>query len=269
MITLGRNRFREYPVTDDDQSPTPAPTSGPGELLPLALLSVLAGAAAGLVGGLFRLSLDYADSWRNDLIIWGHGWNLAGLAIVIASCAAATGVAAWLVRRWAPLASGSGIPHVECVLNGTMPPVPFRLIPVKFVGGVLAIGAGLALGREGPSVQMGASTAHLIGLVFRRTWSDCRVLMAAGAGCGLATAFNAPIAGSAFVLEMAPVRSAYDHCHHWALGCDLISRLIRPRQTCRSRGSPIPAFCRSMLFAVAAGGLGILQSHRCCCHGRR
>src|SRR5207253_6733184 len=81
------------------------------------------------------------------------------------------------------------------------PPAPLILVPVKFVGGVLAIGAGLALGREGPSVQMGASLAHLVGTVFRRSWPDCRVLLAAGAGAGLATAFNAPIAGAIFVLE--------------------------------------------------------------------
>jgi len=75
------------------------------------------------------------------------------------------------------------------------------LVPVKFVGGVLAIGSGLALGREGPSVQMGAAIAHVVGAVSRRGWADRRVLLAAGAGAGLATAFNAPIAGAVFVLE--------------------------------------------------------------------
>ncbi len=113
----------------------------------------------------------------------------------------ATGVAAWLVRRFSPQASGSGIPHVEAVLHEELPQAPFRLIPVKFVGGLLAMGAGLALGREGPSVQMGASLAHLLGKIFRRHWRDCQVLLAAGAGAGLATAFNAPIAGAVFVLE--------------------------------------------------------------------
>ena len=78
---------------------------------------------------------------------------------------------------------------------------PFRIIPVKFVGGVLAIGAGLALGREGPSVHMAGTLGHLVGKIFRRNWPDCRVLLAAGAGAGLATAFNAPIAGAIFVLE--------------------------------------------------------------------
>ena len=110
-------------------------------------------------------------------------------------------MAAWLVRRHSPQAAGSGIPHVEAVLNGELPPAPFRLIPVKFFGGLLAIGTGLALGREGPSVQMGASLAHLLGVAFRRNWPDSRALLAAGAGAGLATAFNAPIAGAVFVLE--------------------------------------------------------------------
>ena len=78
---------------------------------------------------------------------------------------------------------------------------PPRLLFVKFFGGLLAIGSGLALGREGPSVQMGAAIAHVVGKLFRRNWHDCKVLIAAGAGAGLATAFNAPIAGAVFVLE--------------------------------------------------------------------
>ena len=86
-------------------------------------------------------------------------------------------------------------------MNEEVPPAPPHLIPVKFAGGVLAIGAGLALGREGPSVQMGAAIAHFVGRACRRGWPDVRVLLAAGAGAGLATAFNAPIAGAVFVLE--------------------------------------------------------------------
>ena len=177
------------------------PAENPANLLALALLSGLVGVASGLTGASFRLALIYAEQGRTILLDWAHGWSFAGFLVVIAVCAFATGLAAWLVRRYAPLASGSGIPHVECVLSGALPPVPFWLFPVKFVGGVLAIGAGLALGREGPSVQMGASIAHLMAKFFRRNWPDCRVLIAAGAGSGLATAFNAPIAGSVFVLE--------------------------------------------------------------------
>src|SRR5262249_29334954 len=140
--------------------------SSPDGLFSLALLSLLAGGAAGLVGAMFRLSLDQANRWRNILIDRMQADSFVGLVFVIAICACATGVAAWLVRRYSPLASGSGIPHIEAVLSGELPPAPYPLIPVKFVGGVLAIGSGLALGREGPSVQMGASTAHLVGKLF-------------------------------------------------------------------------------------------------------
>ena len=174
---------------------------GHGSLLVLALLALIVGAAAGLVGAIFRLTLQQADRLRDALIGWAQGEKLAGFLIVVVTCAAAVLIAAWLVRRFSPHASGSGIPHVEAVLNEEILQAPFHLIWVKFCGGVLAIGSGLALGREGPSVQMGASVAHLVGKVFRRGWPDCRVLLAAGAGAGLATAFNAPMAGAVFVLE--------------------------------------------------------------------
>src|SRR5262245_29281246 len=174
---------------------------GNGGLLMLTLLACIVGAGAGAIGALFRLSLLHADAWRNALIAWSHGMPIAGFVLVTAVCAAAVAVAAWLVRRYSPEASGSGIPHVEAVLREELPPAPFSVLPVKFVGGWLAIGSGLALGREGPSVQMGASIAHVVGTLARRRWPDARALLAAGAGAGLAAAFNAPTAGAVFVLE--------------------------------------------------------------------
>jgi CIC family chloride channel protein len=190
---------RRRTTTPTAQNPPAAETHG--SLLALALVALLAGAASGLVGAMFRLALRRADSWRDTLVAWADGYSVVGLAIVVALAAACTGFAAWLVRRFSPEASGSGIPHVEAVLNEEIPPASLLLLPVKFVGGLVAIGAGLALGREGPTVQMGASVSHLVGRIFRRNDADARILLAAGAGAGLATAFNAPIAGSVFVLE--------------------------------------------------------------------
>jgi CIC family chloride channel protein len=147
------------------------------------------------------LLLAEADQLRDALILLAHAQGPEGFGMVILGCAAATAAAASLVRRIAPQAVGSGIPQVEAVLNGQLPQARYRIIPVKFIGGVLAIGSGLALGREGPSVHMAAALGHLVGKTFRRDWPDCRVLLAAGAGAGLATAFNAPMAGGIFVLE--------------------------------------------------------------------
>jgi chloride channel protein, CIC family len=174
---------------------------GHGSLVVLAVLALIVGAVSGFVGALFLLLLERADRFRDALIVWAHSKAFAGFLVVSIACGAGAAVAAWLVRRYSPQASGSGIPHVEAVLNEELPQAPFRIIPVKFVAGVLAIGSGLALGREGPTVQMAATIGHLVGKTFRRNWPDCRVLLAAGAGAGLATAFNAPIAGAIFVLE--------------------------------------------------------------------
>ena len=177
------------------------PESEGGSLTLLTVLALIVGAISGAGVSLFMLLLDEADQLRDALIVRTHAQGPAGFGMLILVCAAATAAAASLVRRISPQAVGSGIPHVEAVLNGQLPQARFRIIPVKFIGGVLAIGSGLALGREGPSVHMAATLGHLVGRAFRRTWPDCRVLLAAGAGAGLATAFNAPIAGGIFVLE--------------------------------------------------------------------
>ena len=173
----------------------------PRGLARLVALAVVVGAVAGLVGAAFRAALDWADRFRNVFIASQRDEPIAGFLLVVGVCAAATLVSAWLVRRYSRDASGSGIPHVEAVLRGLLPPAHFALLPVKFVGGVLAIGAGLALGREGPSVQLGAGVGVFVGRTFRLSWPDCRALCASGAGAGIATAFNAPIAGGVFVLE--------------------------------------------------------------------
>jgi len=186
---------------DPEPTLTVDPARRHGSLLVLGLLALVAGAGAGLIGAIFRLSLEEADRFRNTLIFRIHDHELIGFLLVTGGAAAAVAFAAWLVRRFSPYASGSGIPHVEAALNEEVPPAPPRLIAVKFFGGLLAIGSGLALGREGPIVQMGAVIAHHVGKIAGRDWPDCRVLLAAGGGAGLAVAFNAPIAGAIFVLE--------------------------------------------------------------------
>jgi CIC family chloride channel protein len=76
-----------------------------------------------------------------------------------------------------------------------------RVLAVKVLGGFAGIGAGLALGREGPTIQMGAAAGQMVSGWFPCTPRERRTLIAAGAGAGLAAAFNAPLAGLVFVLE--------------------------------------------------------------------
>lgn len=191
----------EHQPHSADRHELPSREDEEGSLLGLACLTLLTGALTGVVATAFRVLLEHAAQLRLALILQAHGLAVLGFVLVVATTASLALAAAWLVRRFSPHATGSGIPHVEAVLHGKISPAWHALSIVKFIGGVMAIGSGLVLGREGPSVQMGAAISFGIGRFFGCKWLDCRVLLAAGAGAGLATAFNAPLAGAVFVLE--------------------------------------------------------------------
>jgi chloride channel protein, CIC family len=164
------------------------------------MAAALVGVLTGVSAASFRLLLERAARLRSSLAGWAHG-SWMGLIVVVLVCTAAATVAAALVHRIEPHAEGSGIPRVEAVADGLVRPDRFRILPVKYVGGLLAIGSGMALGREGPSVQMGGTAAVIVATLTRRNLTDLQILVAGGAAAGLATAFNAPIAGGVFVLE--------------------------------------------------------------------
>lgn len=110
-------------------------------------------------------------------------------------------LAGMLVEKVAPEAAGSGIPQVRAALDRVRVALDFRVALAKLLGGVLAIGAGLFMGREGPTVQLGAAVAAPLSSWIPTTLEHRRQLIAAGAGAGLTAAFNAPLAGVIFVLE--------------------------------------------------------------------
>jgi len=127
----------------------------------------------------------------------GPEWMWLPVTIAIAGAVAAVG----LVRWFAPEASGSGIPHLKAVLLHLRGMRWERILPVKFLGGVCGIAGGLALGREGPTIQMGGALGQAISEWLKVNPRERQTLIAAGAGAGLAAAFNAPLAGMVFVLE--------------------------------------------------------------------
>lgn len=96
---------------------------------------------------------------------------------------------------------GSGIPQVEGQLQGVIDVHWFSVLWKKFLGGVLSISAGLFLGREGPSIQLGAVVAQGVSEQMKSTKAEEKILISSGASAGLSAAFNAPIAGLLFVLE--------------------------------------------------------------------
>jgi chloride channel protein, CIC family len=186
-------------IADDEDRLPPRP----GQWLFLMIIAGIVGALVGLVGGAFRIALADLGVARGEMIAWSHhhGWDWMSWAVPTFLCAAGAAIACYLTQTLAPQTAGSGIPRVEAVLRHHLRPAEYWILPVKFVGGALGIGSGLALGREGPTVQMGGTIGRLVSDALKRYLSEPWTLIAAGAGAGLAVAFNAPLAAMLFVVE--------------------------------------------------------------------
>lgn len=161
---------------------------------------IIVGVCAGLVISLFRFGIHQAEAYRGVIysfltradVLYNAGWFVLLLAL------------AFLLHRFnivEPMAAGSGIPQVKGALLGLIKMRWFSILWVKLCAGVLGIGAGLSLGREGPSIQLGAVTAQGFSRLMGRTHIEERYLLTSGASAGLAAAFNAPLAGVIFALE--------------------------------------------------------------------
>lgn len=163
--------------------------------------AALVGVLAGGVALLFRMALNTADTLRGNLITWSQGFPLFGWIFPVLFTLLGAVISVLITRRYAPEASGSGIPHLEAVLQKFRELNWKRVLPVKFFGGIIAIGCGLALGREGPTVQMGGAVGDAVSKLLKTSERERLTLISSGAGAGLAAAFNAPLSGLIFVLE--------------------------------------------------------------------
>ena len=119
-----------------------------------------------------------------------------------------TAAIVWITRRWVPGAAGSGIPQVMAALDSKVDRsqrglyVSLKLALGKYLLASWGLLAGLSLGREGPSVQVGAGIMHNARhwLPQRNLVSEHGLLVAGGAA-GIAAAFNTPLAGVMFAIE--------------------------------------------------------------------
>lgn len=163
----------------------------------LLIDGLLVGIMSGSLVVLYRYILGKMDEWRHLLY---EGTNLIQLLFLIGLAI----LSAFLVRKlldWAPLSGGSGIPQVQGEILGIfrMNPLPTALS--KIIGGSLATLIGLALGREGPSIQIGAAMGKFLSREMRRDLTKEKLLITAGAAAGLSAAFSAPLAGVLFCIE--------------------------------------------------------------------
>lgn len=226
--------------------------------------AVLVGLGAGILAVLFQYALTAAEVTRTALLHRMHAFPWWGWLVLPIVGGSSAGIAGWMTGRYAPEAAGSGIPHIKGVLMHVRVLNWRRLLPVKFLGGVLAIGAGLSLGREGPTVQMGSAVGKAIGELMHLPRRSRGQLIAAGAGAGLAAAFNAPLAGFIFVIEelqreLSPL--TYGTALIAAVVADIITRTFTGQlPSFHIHGYPMPPLSALPLFAVVgviAGLMGV------------
>jgi len=163
--------------------------------------SLIVGLMAGGVTVLYRITLTYAEQFAFGMYSFLKDNLMFFPLAIIVLCLAAYFVG-YLVSK-DKMISGSGIPQLEGILKGYFGNRKNWLYTLcsKFLGGAIAIGGGLSLGREGPSIQLGACVAEGVGKKIGKGRLERRILMASGASAGLAAAFNAPMAGVVFALE--------------------------------------------------------------------
>lgn len=160
---------------------------------------ILVGAIGGIIVSLFRLFIAHLNTWVGKAYQFFHIHPLWLIPWTILSILIAVGVG--LLVKSDPNIKGSGIPQVEGQLRDELRINWFSVLWKKFIGGVLSVGMGLFLGREGPSIQLGASVGQGLAKKWHVENFEEKILISSGASAGLAAAFNAPIAGLLFVVE--------------------------------------------------------------------
>jgi len=179
-------------------------------LLRISLLGALTGLMAGVLVTVFRFSIEWSQRW---MLPGGQVGNYEALPgwLRFLFPVAGTLVLALIFERLPEGQRTVGIVHLLDYLRFRKQALPFSNAVVQFFCGLLAIVSGNSVDREGPGVHLGAATASLLGTQVKLTEDDSYLLAAAGGAAAIAAAFNTPLAGVIFVIEVLRVRYAINN----------------------------------------------------------
>ncbi|HUZ07443.1 MAG TPA: chloride channel protein [Candidatus Paceibacterota bacterium] len=163
------------------------------------LVSCVYGLSAGAAAVAFQLGINWV--FKLGLVRLSHDSKMVFLFGSLAILVGSSLLVGWLLSAFCPEAAGSGIPQNKLAFWKDFGAMPWRVAWVKFVAGIISVGGGASLGREGPSVQVGGALASNLAGLAGEAKQNRRAASAAGAAAGLAAAFNAPLASTTFVLE--------------------------------------------------------------------
>ena len=173
----------------------------PSEGSLLLALAVLVGLATGVSIWLYRAGIEVFHEIFVVEFINLLGDTLGSLT-AIASRAIAGFIVGWLMVRFVGterLHGVAGIMEAVALAGGRL---RYRVMPIKALASAISLGAGASIGPEDPSVQVGANLGSMVGQRLHLSEDRVRLLVAAGAASAISAAFNAPIAGVFFALEV-------------------------------------------------------------------
>ncbi len=169
-------------------------------LLPRRRLAIAEACLIGLVSGLSAVLLKQSVGWFGSWRI--QAANVLPASLVLPAIGLSLGLLCGFLIQWLGTeATGSGVPQIKAALAQFPIVLNLRVAIVKLVTSILSMSAGLTLGRQGPTVHIGAALAAQFSHWVPTSPDHRRQMIAAGAGAGLAAGFNAPLAGILFVVE--------------------------------------------------------------------
>ena len=167
---------------------------------PCRSLAIAEASIIGLVAALSAVFLKFGSGWLGTIRVNSSYLLPPWLILPFLGCSLGY-LAGFLVERLAPEAAGGGVPQVKAALANVPVRLSWRVAIVKLISSILTIGSGISMGKQAPTIHVGASLAAGMSRFFPTSPDHRRQMIAAGAGAGVAAAFNAPIAGVMFVVE--------------------------------------------------------------------
>lgn len=165
--------------------------------LKLIIFSILTGILVGVIVSLYTIFLSKIIYLRNIILSINNDIKIPFIILIFI-------IFSLIIQKTLnlyPLISGSGIPQVVALIQGKIKFNYLYELIFKFLSGLLSIFIGLSLGREGPSIHLGALIGDGINKISKRSEVEKKYLLTAGASAGLAAAFNAPLSGAIFAIE--------------------------------------------------------------------
>lgn len=229
--------------------------------------AAVVGLAAGLVAVAFQLSLKWTESSLHSLRGYLETNGFPSLLVFALTTSLLGGSSAIITRKLCPEAKGSGIPHIKAVLIHLRQFRWWRILPVKYFAGLLSLGSGFSLGREGPTIQLGSAVGSAVAKFMRVPNKNASHLISCGAGAGLSAAFNAPLAGFIFVIEelrreLSPI--TYSTALIATVVADSVTRIIVGGSPAfELRNFPAPALSSIWLVAILGLVSGLIGVFFC------